>query len=136
MPLSTVVPFSEPPWVAGLPSAYYSDSHRKWQKDIRAFIEEHLLKNAYEWDTNETLPETVFQKFAEAGMLLPSLPAPLPVEWLKKLGIPELLGGLKVEDFDYMHTLIYCDEVGSTSFFSAVKLGIARVLAMLKTQTT
>jgi acyl-CoA dehydrogenase len=45
-------------------------------------------------------------------MLIPNLPAPLPVDILKNIGIHELPGGLKVEDFDYFHTLIYVDEVG------------------------
>lgn len=45
-------------------------------------------------------------------MLIPNLPAPLPVKWLKRLGIDELRGGLKVEDFDYMHVAIYIQEVG------------------------
>lgn len=44
-------------------------------------------------------------------MLVPNLPTPLPVKWLKRLNIHHLPGGLKVEDFDYMHTLIYTDEV-------------------------
>lgn len=44
-------------------------------------------------------------------MLIPALPAPLPVEWLHKLGIHELPGGLKVEEFDYLHGLIFGDEM-------------------------
>jgi acyl-CoA dehydrogenase len=44
-------------------------------------------------------------------MLLPTLPAPLPVEWLKKLGIHDILGVVKVEEWDYIHTMIYADEV-------------------------
>lgn len=43
-------------------------------------------------------------------MLLPSLPSPLPVAWLKKLGINDILG-LKVEEFDYTHFAIYVDEM-------------------------
>ena len=53
----------------------------------------------------------LFSKFAAANLLIPNLSSPLPVKWLKKLGIHELPGGLKVEDFDYLHTLIYIDEV-------------------------
>ncbi|KKY23986.1 putative acyl- dehydrogenase [Diplodia seriata] len=104
-------PFAEPPYLAGLPSPYHTPSHLKWQRDIRAFIEENLLQHAYEWDAQETVPPHVFDKFAEANMLVPNLPAPLPVEWLKELGRGELLGGLKVEDFDYLHGAIYCDEM-------------------------
>ncbi|KAI0520719.1 putative acyl-CoA dehydrogenase [Xylaria bambusicola] len=105
------IPFSEPSWLMGLPSAYYTDSHHKFQKAIRPFIQKHLLDNAIEWDKAETVPDRVFREFAEANMLLPTLPAPLPVDWLKRLGIYELLGGLKVEDFDYMHSLIFIDEM-------------------------
>ena len=38
------------------------------------------------------------------------MPAPLPVDWLKRLGINDILG-VKVEDWDYIYTGIYCDEV-------------------------
>jgi hypothetical protein len=52
-------------------------------------------------------------------MLLPNLPAPLPVEWLKRLGIHDILG-VKVEEWDYMYTGIYCDEVCLFPFLSFV----------------
>jgi acyl-CoA dehydrogenase len=115
-----VIPFSEPPYLCGLPSPYYKPTHLKWQKACREFISKHLLENALEWDTEETVPEHVFGTFAQAGMLLPSLPAPLPVEWLKKLGITELLGAVKVEEFDYIHTMIYSDEVCCESWGNEV----------------
>jgi acyl-CoA dehydrogenase len=114
MSSSPVVPFSEPPYLAGLPSPYYKPTHLKWQKAIREFISNHLLENALQWDTEETVPEHVFETFAKAGMLLPSLPAPLPVEWLKRLGIHDILGAVKIEEFDYIHTMIYCDEMART----------------------
>lgn len=43
-------------------------------------------------------------------MLVPNLPCPLPVEALHAVGIKEILG-IKVEDFDLMHAIIYWDEV-------------------------
>jgi acyl-CoA dehydrogenase len=52
----------------------------------------------------------------------------LPVKWLHKLGICALPGGLKVEDFDYLHTLIYVDEMartGSLGPSGAVTTGMA-----------
>ena len=105
------IPFSEPPYLAGLPSPYYSPSHLQWQKACRAFIQEHLLDHAMEWEQEELVPSNVFQEFAAAHMLIPSLPAPLPVEWLKRLGVHDILGAVKVEEFDYIHTAIYTDEV-------------------------
>lgn len=47
-------------------------------------------------------------------MLIPNLSSPLPVNWLHKLGIHTLPGGLPVEEFDYIHTLIYADELART----------------------
>ncbi|KAI0130175.1 acyl-CoA dehydrogenase/oxidase [Xylariales sp. AK1849] len=109
--MASPIPFSEPPWLLGLPNPIYTESHRQWQAAIRPFIEGHLHSHAREWERAETVPEHVFGEFAKANMLIPALPAPLPVAWLKRLGIDELLGGLKVEDFDYLHGLIYADEM-------------------------
>ena len=111
--MAPVVPFSEPPYLAGLPSPYHTESHIKWQKACRAFLEENLNQHAIDWERDEKVPDHIFQKFAEANMLIPSLPAPLPVEWLKKLGVNDILGVVKVEEWDYIHTAIYVDEVCS-----------------------
>ena len=106
-----LTPFSEPPYLAGLPSPYYSPSHLEWQKACHAFVEENLNQYAMDWEREEKVPPEVFQKFAAANMLVPTLPAPLPVEWLKRLGVHDILGTVKVEDWDYLHTAIYSDEV-------------------------
>lgn len=77
-------------------------------------------------DTKST--EDLYSKFVEANFIVPNLSSPLPVKWLHKIGIKELPGGLKVEDFDYLHTLIYTDElarVGSLGPAGAVTTGIA-----------
>ncbi len=105
------IPFSEPPYLCGLPSPYYTPSHLRWQKACREFITENLHQHAFDWEREENVPPHVFQRFAEANMLIPTLPAPLPVEWLKRLGVHDILGVVKVEDWDYIHTAIYCDEM-------------------------
>jgi len=105
------IPFSEPPWLCGLPSPYFTESHRKWQAAIRPFLQERLHHHAVEWEVAETIPEHVFGEFAADNMLVPALPAPLPVEWLRRLGLGKLMGGLDVADFDYLHGLIYGDEM-------------------------
>lgn len=104
-------PFAEAPWTQGVPSPYYTESHRTWQKDCRKFIYENLGEHSLQYVKDGQVPMEVYHKFAEAGMLIPSLPAPLPIQRLKQLGIRELLGGLKLEDFDYFHFLIYIAEV-------------------------
>lgn len=106
----TPIPFSEPPYLSGLPSPYYTEAHREFQKKCRAFITENLTQHAMEWERAEDVPEHVFTTFAKANMLLPALPAPLPVEWLKKLGIDSILGQ-PVDQWDYFFNLIYTDEM-------------------------
>ena len=110
----TPIPFSEPPYLAGLPSPYYSPSHLLWQKACRAFLDENLTPHALDWEREQAVPPDVFQKFSAANMLIPCLPSPLPVEWLKKLGVHSILGVVDVEDWDYIHTYIYCDEVSNS----------------------
>ena len=74
------IPFSEPPYICGLPSPYYTAGHKKWQKACREFITENLTQYAWEWEKEEIIPEHVFKKFADANMLIPTLPSPLPVQ--------------------------------------------------------
>ncbi|KAF1930816.1 short-chain specific acyl-CoA dehydrogenase mitochondrial precursor [Didymella exigua CBS 183.55] len=111
MSSTAYVPFSEPGYITGLPSPYYQETHLRWQKACREFVGKHLIEKGLEWDTAEDVPPHVFETFAKNSMLLPSLPAPLPVEWLKKLGIHDILGTVKVEEWDYIHTMIYTDEM-------------------------
>jgi acyl-CoA dehydrogenase len=105
------IPFSEPPYLLGLPSPYYTPELRAWQKAVREFTTEHLHKYAWDWEKEETVPEHVYTTFAKANMLVATLPAPLPVKELKACGIHDILGVVKVEDFTYFHNLIYADEM-------------------------
>ena len=103
-------PLAEPPYLHGLPSPYYTEAHRKFQQRCRTFCWENLISHAMDWEREGDVPEHVFKTFSKHGMLIPNLPSPLPVTWLKKLGIHDILG-VKVEDWDYLYTGIYCDEV-------------------------
>lgn len=94
----------------GLPSPYFGDAHRRFQAVCREFISTHLLQHARDWEREGTVPEHVFGTFCAHNMLLPNLPAPLPVAWLKRLHINDILG-VPVEKWDYLYTGIYCDEV-------------------------
>lgn len=105
------IPFSEPPNLCGLPSPYYTSSHIAWRKACRSFVQDNLTQHAMDWERDGLVPAEVFQKFATANMLLPCLPAPLPVDWLKKLGVHTILNTVEVADWDYIHTAIYNDEV-------------------------
>ncbi|KAH8697376.1 putative acyl-CoA dehydrogenase [Talaromyces proteolyticus] len=128
------LPFSEPPYLRGLPSPYYTQSHRDFQKRCRAFIYENLHANALDYERAQFVPEHVFQTFGEHNMILPNLPAPLPVQWLKRLGIHDILG-VKVEEWDYLHNGIYTDEMSrsglsgpSSSLTAGMAFGIPPII--------
>ncbi|KAM5364611.1 hypothetical protein ACJZ2D_011392 [Fusarium nematophilum] len=104
------IPFSEAPWLTGVPSPYYNASHRKWQQTCQSFVSGHF-KDGLQWQKAGSAPYSLFSTFAKAGFLVPCLPAPLPIGQLKSAGITELPGGLKVQDFDYFHYLIYTAEL-------------------------
>ena len=106
-----LVPLSEPPWLNGAPSPYYDDSHRKLQAECREFIHENLGRHALDWETAEDVPSTLFGTFAKGNFLLPSLPAPLPVDWLHRVGVTHMPGGIPVEKWTSIHGMIYADEV-------------------------
>ncbi|KAH7305892.1 long-chain specific acyl-CoA dehydrogenase [Stachybotrys elegans] len=109
--MASAVPFAEPPWVTGVPSPYYDDSHRRLQQACQDFIGEHLTKHAMEWETAEEVPSHVWDSFAANNFILPALPSPLPVEWLRKLGITHMPGNIPVEEWTTTHNMIYGDEM-------------------------
>lgn len=111
MALKAPIPFAENPWLTGLPSPYYNESHYKWQATCREFIDGILTPFAKDFEKDKQLPDHVFKAFAEQHFIIAGLPAPLPVNILKGIGITHLPGGLAVEEFDYFHHLVYNTEV-------------------------
>ncbi|KAF5026978.1 hypothetical protein F66182_1008 [Fusarium sp. NRRL 66182] len=110
-PFVTPLPFSEPPWLRGAPSPIFNDSHRRFQAACRKFVDENLNQHALEWETLEEVPSDLYGVFAQGNFILPALPTPLPVRWLKELGITHMPGQVPVEEWNALHTLIYADEM-------------------------
>jgi acyl-CoA dehydrogenase len=105
-------PFADPSYL-DLPSPYFKDTHLQFQKRCRAWFEKHFLPYALEWETTGTVPEHVWKTFNDSNMLIPNLASPLPVQWLKRLNINDILG-VPVEEWDYLHTAIWVDERART----------------------
>lgn len=107
------IPFAEPSYLRGLPSPYFQATHLNFQKRCRAFLAEHFLPYALEWETQGLVPAHVWETFNKHNMLLPNLNSPLPAPWLKRLGLNDILG-VPVEEWDYLHTAIWVDERART----------------------
>lgn len=106
---SSPIPFAEPSYLCGLPSPYFQATHLAFQQRCRAFFNEHFLPYVLEWETAGTVPEHVWTLFNKHNMLLPNLKSPLPVKWLRRLGLNDILG-VPVDEWDYLHTAIWVDE--------------------------
>ncbi|KAF6804523.1 hypothetical protein CPLU01_16051 [Colletotrichum plurivorum] len=135
------VPFAEPPWLRGMPSPYFNDSHRRFQAACRDFIDRNMNNDALEWETSEEVPADLFSVFAKGNFILPALPAPLPVEWLRRLGITHMPGNVPIEEWDSLHTMIYSDEISRCglagpggSITTGVAFGIPPLLHYANTQ--
>eukprot|EP00466_Bigelowiella_natans_P002774 jgi/Bigna1/35751/e_gw1.11.112.1 len=123
----TQVPWGDPSWYQGNNSPYYTDSHIKWRKRVRKFMEEVIEPNVHEWDESYQFPKYVFKKFYEAG-LMPGIVGPPWDESLCGVAPPE--GG-----FDSFHELILVDELARCgsggimwALFAGISIGLPPIL--------
>lgn len=86
-----------------------------------------------QWENVGKVPDQLYQTFARNNMLLPSLPTPLPVKWLREMGV-EKLGPVPIEEFDYLHNSIFISEMmrsGLNGPMSSLTTGFAYGLPLL-----
>ena len=112
--LSTV-PYAESSAFLNFHSPYYTDSHRRFKRAIRAL----LSKEAGVWEEaklNDALgkppSKETFQKLGKAGFLASRIG---PGPHMKRL-FKELPGGVKPEEFDYFHELIAHEEMAAMGY--------------------
>ncbi|GAM90433.1 hypothetical protein ANO11243_084760 [Dothideomycetidae sp. 11243] len=101
------VPYAEPSWLTPqYKSPYYTESHRKFRKGLREFVDSHLKQEAEEKEADGTyISQEMIDRMAENGILAMRLG---PGDHLKGRTLP---GGIKGEEFDYFHDLITCQEL-------------------------
>eukprot|EP00924_Labyrinthula_sp_SR-Ha-C_P013002 maker-scaffold_12-snap-gene-6.44-mRNA-1 protein AED:0.00 eAED:0.00 QI:206/1/1/1/1/1/2/452/516 len=104
----STVPYGEPPAWQGFKSPYYNESHIKFRKTIRDFIEKEIREEAEAGEMSNKPPsDELFKKMGEFGMLAGRIG---PGEHLKY--VKNLPGGIKPEEFDYFHEGIIHEELG------------------------
>lgn len=101
------VPYGEPLWLTpAFKSPYYKETHRKLQRAMREFVDEHIYPEAQEKEADGTyISQELTDKMAANNLLAMRLG---PGKHLYDL---ELLGGVKGEEFDYFHDLIVAQEL-------------------------
>ncbi|KAK3094258.1 hypothetical protein LTR53_019508, partial [Teratosphaeriaceae sp. CCFEE 6253] len=101
------VPYAEPLWLAPqyaeFKNQYYDDSHKRLQKAMRVFVEEHVTPEAKEKEKDGTfISQELIDKMAKENVLAMRLGPG------KHLHGRNIFGGNVVdgEQFDYFHDLI------------------------------
>ncbi|CCU97476.1 unnamed protein product [Malassezia sympodialis ATCC 42132] len=101
------VPYAEPSWlVEPFHSPYYNESHRRFQKAVRVFCEEHVFPVAEACEANGKRPDIELIKLMGENGLNAMRLGPG-----KHLHGRKLLGDVKPEEFDYFHELIITQEL-------------------------
>ncbi|KAJ3070851.1 hypothetical protein HDU98_006142 [Podochytrium sp. JEL0797] len=102
-----LVPFGDPYWYQDWSSPYYNESHRKLRSFVRNFCEKEIMPFCFEWDESKSVPKSLFQKAAAAGLLSCLVGSHFPAEHSPT---PPPVG-IKPEEFDAFHPFVVVDEL-------------------------
>ena len=66
---------------SSMPNPYYNEDHVAFRQTMRDFVEEHVMENVEEWESdNDTIPMEVYKKAAACGLLAATVGWPEGVE--------------------------------------------------------
>merc|ERR1712093_470601 len=112
----SVVPFAEPAWLTKeFKSPYFNDSHRRLQKEVRRFFDEHVAEEAARHE--------LIQKMGEDGINLNAMRMG-PGKHLYGRKLP---GAVKPEEFTYFHELVVIQEltrIGAPGYMGGLNAGM------------
>lgn len=57
--MTAQAPFADPLWHNRASSAYYGESHRKLQKEVRAYVDHHIAPFCADWEQQGSVPTEV-----------------------------------------------------------------------------
>lgn len=95
-----------------LKNPYFNDSHLAWQQQLRRFVDSEIMPNVESWEEAGDVPDTLFKKAADIGIL--------------GCGYPEELGGLS-EGLDHFHNIIMTEELSRGAAGVAMALGVQNI---------
>lgn len=56
---SSIPPFADPIWLTRGASAYYKDSHKKLQMEVRKYVDTYISPNCEAWEAEGRVPDEV-----------------------------------------------------------------------------
>eukprot|EP01080_Neovahlkampfia_damariscottae_P005334 gene5334-9143_t len=90
-----------------LPNPYYNESHIKFRKAMRKFVEKEILPNCDEWEERKQVPPIMRKKAYEYGFLAGVIGGGWPTDIVGD----NIAGGVKPEEWNSFHEIILYDEL-------------------------
>ncbi|KAL4884948.1 acyl-CoA dehydrogenase/oxidase [Aspergillus karnatakaensis] len=112
MSQSSKIPLADPLWLNRRASAYYTDSHRRLQREVRHYIDTEVIPFCHEWEQQGFIPDEVYRRHAELGYVA-ATPFPLPTS---NIGSQRLPGGVLPTEWDGFHDLVLIDEIARCGY--------------------
>lgn len=128
-----LVPWGDPTWYQRWHSPYYNDSHHRFRAACRDWVQKELAPFVDQWEEGTTpYPvHEIIKKAANAGILPTVVGAPWPTKYAGSF----IAGGVKPEEFDAFHELIFLDECARTGsggaglgWFGGLSIGLGPIL--------
>ncbi|KAJ4365121.1 hypothetical protein N0V83_008739 [Neocucurbitaria cava] len=129
-PYGSSLPWAEPAWYTGRPSAYYKDSHRKLRDAVRKWCDENIAQHTEDWLNAGAVDPAIYSKCAEAGLLVPiAFGKSIPPQWSSSYPI---IGNIPPAEWDGFHDFVLWDELirsgGLASLFIGLVVGAPPLL--------
>jgi predicted heme/steroid binding protein len=106
----SLVPFAESSFWQGFKSPYYNESHIRFRKAVRTFIQSKCEPEAaISEDSGKTPSAKLYKEMGEFGLLAARVGPGPHLKYFSQF-IKELPAGVKPEEFDYFHELIAHEE--------------------------
>ncbi|KAK3621074.1 hypothetical protein LTR56_023000 [Elasticomyces elasticus] len=113
---STGVPFAEPLWHSRGASPYYSDSHRRLQKEVRQYVDTKILPFSEQWEREGSVPAEALAEHCRQGYMATAV-YPMPKDHLDGIRLP---GDVKPEEWDGFHDLVVLDEIARCGYLGVI----------------
>ncbi|KAJ5406015.1 hypothetical protein N7465_007299 [Penicillium sp. CMV-2018d] len=112
----STTPFADPLWLNRSFSPYYTDSHRRLQKEVRKYVDTYIAPFCEEWEKEGVVPQEVHKRHAELGYTAVSS-FPLAANYLNGQRLP---GDINPGDWDGFHDIVVIDELARCGYLGII----------------
>jgi len=105
--MASLLPFTDPAHLQGIPSPYFNETHYALQKEVREFTNQYIVPFVDEWDAKGEIDPQLYQEFCRRGYLCAIAgQQKYPTEYtdIRIKSVPP-------NKYDFFHEMIIVDEI-------------------------